>query len=93
MAALAVALFDMPYGYYVLLRILICGACIYLANVDAQMGRSRWAWLLGGLAVLYNPIFKIHLGREIWWITNLATIWFLAIHMWSFARTAQAAKN
>ena len=86
MAALAAALMDMPYGYYQLLRLLVCGVCIYLAVRDAESGRVGWAWVLGGVAVLYNPIFRIHLNREIWSIVNVATICLFAIHMWSFRR-------
>jgi hypothetical protein len=83
MAALAVALLDMPYGYYGLLRVLVCGACAYLAAQDANHGKAEWAWVLGGCAVLYNPIFKIPLGRELWAAVNVATILMLGLHMWS----------
>ena len=38
--------------------------------------------MLGGFGVLYNPIFKFPLSRDIWSIVNVATICLLAIHMW-----------
>jgi hypothetical protein len=81
MAALAIALLDMPYGYYALLRVLVCGVCVYLATNEAQSERAEWAWILGGCAVLYNPIWKVPLGRELWSIDNVATIIMLAVHM------------
>lgn len=93
MMALAVALLDLPYGYYVLLRLLVCGICIYLAMQDAYAGRAGWAWVLGGVAVLYNPIFRIHLNREIWSIVNVGTIAFLAAHMWSVWRVDKYAND
>jgi hypothetical protein len=83
MAALAAALFEWPYGYYVLLRLLVCGVCIYLAAWDASLKRVPWIWVLGGCAVLYNPFMRIHLDREIWAVVNVATIGLLALHMWS----------
>ena len=83
--ALGVALFDMPYGYYGLLSLLVCGVCLYLA-VQERNGGSGWAWILGGCALLYNPIFKIHLGREIWPLVNVATIALLAAHLWRSSR-------
>jgi hypothetical protein len=86
MVALAVALLELPYGYYVLLRLLVCGVCIYLATHDARGGRETWAWVLAGAAVVYNPIFRIHLNREIWSIVNVATIVLLVAHMWSVSR-------
>lgn len=86
MAALAAALLDLPYGYYVLLRLLVCGVCIYLAAREREDGRNTWVWLLGGCAVLYNPIFRIHLNRDIWSVVNIATIGLFAVHMWSASR-------
>jgi hypothetical protein len=85
MVALGVALFDMPYGYYGLLRVLVCGVCLYLAAKEGD-GGSGWVWILGGCALLYNPIFKFHLGREIWAVVNIATIALLAAHMWRHSR-------
>jgi low affinity Fe/Cu permease len=86
MAALGVALLDMPYGYYMLVRLLICGVCAYLASRDADSGRTGWVWVLGGCAVVYNPIFKFPLSREIWTIVNVATIALLAVHMLQTSR-------
>lgn len=90
MMALAVALLELPYGYYTLLRLLVCGVCIYLATQEVQVGRTGWAWVLGGVAVLYNPIFRIHLNREIWSIVNVATIGLLAVHMRSVWRVERS---
>lgn len=89
MAALAGALLHMPYGYYMLLRLLICGIAAYLASQDASAGRTAWAWVLGGCAVLYNPIFKFPLGRDLWGSVNVATILLLGIHMWQHQRGLQ----
>jgi len=82
MAALAAGLMNLPYGYYMLLRLLVCGVCAYLADRDAQIGQRGWAWVLGGFAILYNPIFKMPLEKEIWTFANSATIVILAVHMW-----------
>jgi hypothetical protein len=82
-AALTFALFELPYAYYTLLRFVVCGTCVYFALSEADAGRTKWAWVLGGVAVLYNPIIRIHLSRDLWAVINFATIWFFAIHMWS----------
>jgi len=86
MAALSVALLEMPYGYYTLLRLLVCGVCLYLVAWDSEHGRKSWVWVLGGCAVLYNPVFRIHLDRELWSFVNVATIGLFAAHMWSHRR-------
>ncbi|MCL6678632.1 hypothetical protein LZ519_04775 [Sphingomonas sp. RG327] len=81
MAALAVALLELPYGYYVLLRLVVCGVCIHLAVQENNAGRTGWTWVLGAVAILYNPIFRIHLNRDIWSVVNIATILLFVVHM------------
>lgn len=68
-----------PYGYYVLLRIVLCGVSAFLAYRAYELGKESWVWILGLTAVIYNPLIRIHLTREIWTVINLATIVVLAI--------------
>jgi len=72
---LVIALFPIrAYGFYVLLKLVVCGGCAFLAvKADAE-GRRCMVWFLGGLAVLYNPIIRFPLGREIWTVVNIVTI-------------------
>lgn len=74
MAALAIALLDMPYGYYQLLRVGICLAAGFAAYFSSQSGGAAWTGLFVAIAVVYNPIAKLALGRELWGIVNVATI-------------------
>ena len=62
------------YGYYVLLKLVVCGGCGFLAANAYDDGRKHLVWLLGGLAVLYNPIIRFPLGRELWMVINVLTI-------------------
>lgn len=62
-----------PYGYYILLRWVCCAAFTYLAVKAHAQGKEGWVWVLGVTAVVYNPIFRIHLTREIWSVLNIAT--------------------
>ena len=60
------ALADWPYGYYQLLRLVTCGASVYIA-VLAYSWEKVWAtWLFGFIAVLFNPLLPVHLPRELW---------------------------
>ena len=68
-----------PYGYYILLRIVCCAVCAYLALTAAGTGKTQWTWILGIFAVIYNPIVRIHLTREIWSVVNVVTIIVLAV--------------
>lgn len=70
---------ETPYGYYLLLRIIICGICAFLAFRALKIGNEIWVWILGVTAVIYNPIFRIHLTREIWTVVNIATVVMLAV--------------
>ena len=65
---------DMPYGYYVLLRWIMCGILAFLAFVALERKKSEWVWILGIAAAIYNPFVTIHLGKEIWSIANVITI-------------------
>ena len=60
------ALAPWPYGYYQLLRFVVCGVSIYVA-VIAYDWQKIWAtWLFGLLAVLFNPLIPVHLTWELW---------------------------
>ncbi|MDI9433931.1 MAG: hypothetical protein QM570_19615 [Planctomycetota bacterium] len=64
--ALFAALGQWPYGYYTVLRFIVCGAGGYTAFVLYGWGRIGLAWLFGFIAVLFNPVVPIHLSRELW---------------------------
>mgnify|MGYP001256845709 FL=1 len=74
MIALGLALLPLPYAYYMLLRVGMCGVCAYLAYTASQSSEQSLAWALGITAVIYNPFAPLHLGREVWTLINLATI-------------------
>lgn len=78
---------DMPYGFYILLRLFTSGVCLY----SAVKFKTEWAkWIFGGLAVLYNPVLPIHLGdKDAWTVINLITI----IYMWAALYFENKAKK
>lgn len=65
---------ENPYGYYILLRWVCCAAFAYVALKALAQGKEGWVWVLGVTAVVYNPILRIHLTREIWSVINVVTI-------------------
>lgn len=77
---LFIALFDgLPYGYFTLLRFVICIVSAYLAyKIYKDNKESLWVWAFGFIAILFNPIIIIHLQREQWWVIDLiAGIFFV----------------
>lgn len=67
------ALADNPYGYYQILRWVICGLTGYSAYLAYENDKNVWTWIFGITAVLFNPIAPIHLSRETWSVINLIT--------------------
>lgn len=86
--ALGVALFDLPYGYYQLLRVLLFCVSLYLAYWSHQRHEQTWTWVFAALAITYNPFIRLHLGAGVWPFVNVATIFALAIHWWTSGRSA-----
>lgn len=60
------ALGQWPYGYYTLLRLVVCGAGAYTAFLMYEWHRPGLAWLFGFIAVLFNPVIRVHLSRDLW---------------------------
>ena len=63
-------LFDMPYGYFQVVRTVGMVGFIWLYNIELG-NDNKYIWIAS--AILINPIFKIPLGREIWNIIDI--IW------------------
>ena len=71
---MAIGILPMPYGYYNLSRLVVCGCSIYFAINSRSKDQDLFVWVFGALAVLYNPILPIHLyEKELWMIVNLVT--------------------
>jgi hypothetical protein len=60
------ALGRWPYGYYQLLRFVVCGVSAYLAYMTYNWQKIWAVWLFGFIALLFNPLIVIHLSRELW---------------------------
>ena len=64
-------LLDMPFGFYQLVRIVSLigfGILAYKANEE---NKNTEMIIYGGLALLFQPFFKIALGREMWNIVDV----------------------
>jgi hypothetical protein len=73
MGVLSLGLMDMPYGYYTLLRFVVCffgfGFAAFLFERDNK------TWMLMALwGIIYNPFIPIYLSRDIWFPINIVTI-------------------
>jgi hypothetical protein len=66
-----ICLADMPYGYYQFVRFAGLIGFTILAYEANQQGKQREMIIYGGLALLFQPFFKVALGREIWNIVDV----------------------
>lgn len=78
--AVAIGLLPLPYGYYMLLRLFLCGVSLYFLTQPIGV-RDAEKWVLAGLVVLYNPIAPVELGsKPLWSIINIGTVvWFATL--------------
>ncbi|SIR14556.1 DUF6804 family protein [Maribacter ulvicola] len=64
-------LLDMPYGYYEFVRFLAFAGFGYLAYKANQVEKSEQVFIYIALALLFQPFYKIALGRELWNIVDV----------------------
>lgn len=77
---LFLALLPLPYGYYILLRFLVCFGTIRELFI-APSNNIDTTFILIAIAVLYNPIIKMPLGRPIWTIVNVLTALYFIFYL------------
>lgn len=81
-AMLFLCLADMPYGYYELVRFVAMVGFVILANDSRQQDRQTEMIIYIGLALLFQPFFKIALGREMWNVVDVIVGAALLISAW-----------
>lgn len=73
--ALAVLFFlcllDMPYGFYQLVRFVALAGFAILAYKANEQGQKTEAIIYVCLAILFQPLIKIALGRELWNVVDV----------------------
>jgi hypothetical protein len=62
---------DMPYGYYQFVRFAGLVGFAILAYQAYEQGRQVEMIIYGGLALLFQPFFKIALGRQMWNVVDV----------------------
>lgn len=75
----SICLFDMPYGYYQLVRFAGLVGFGYLAFKANENKQKEMAIVFIGLALLFQPFFKIALGRQIWNVVDVIVSVFLIV--------------
>lgn len=68
---LFLCLLPMPYGFYELVRFVALIGFAFLAFQANQNKNSTAVFIYISLALLFQPFFKIALGRELWNIVDV----------------------
>ena len=80
--ALLLCLLPLPYGYYELVRWggMVCLGV--LAFQSYQQKQEGWTVAYAALALLFQPFFKIALGRDVWNVVDVAVAGLLLWTVW-----------
>ena len=72
---MGIGVLPMPYGYYNILRVVVCVSAIFMTVRATKTPNGQLAmWLFAGLALLYNPVLPVHLNEKaIWMMVNAVT--------------------
>ncbi|BCH59159.1 hypothetical protein RvVAR0630_17830 [Agrobacterium vitis] len=65
------ALAPWSYGFYSLLRLVVCAAALYAGIQLLERDRNISIGLFV-VAFIFNPLLPLHLTREIWSVLNVA---------------------
>lgn len=76
-----ICLADMPYGYFQIVRFAALVGFAILAYNANQQGQKREVIIYVCLAILFQPLIKIALGRAIWNVIDVVVGVYLIISL------------
>lgn len=79
----------MPYGFYQFVRFAGLIGFVILAYQANEQGKQIEMIIYGAFAILFQPFFKIALGREIWNIVDVIVGIGLILSIWISPKKAQ----
>jgi uncharacterized membrane protein len=85
------ALAKHGYGYFTLLRFVVCIVTVFSAFLAYSQNKKNWAWILGGIAALFNPVIPIHLNRELWSVIDIIVAIVLIVSLFSIKTKIEAS--
>lgn len=74
---------DMPYGFYQFIRFTGLLGFAVLAYQANQQGKQTEMIIYGGLVLLFQPFFKIALGRQMWNVVDVVVAIGLILSLFS----------
>lgn len=62
------------YGFYTLARIAVAGTAVLLGVVFGERDRPGLVTVMIALAIVFNPLFPLSFGRDVWLVLDLLAI-------------------
>lgn len=90
-AMLILAFADLPYGFYQMLRIVCTATLAWLMITIWEKSPVFERSIIILLAISYNPIFKIHMERDVHAIVNFVTVAVVAVVYFRHRKTIENA--
>jgi len=69
---LLLALFDMPYNYYTVLRFAVFIVSMVVIYTALPLEKHWLTIVFSLIAILFNPFIKISFDREVWALVDVA---------------------
>ena len=90
---LLVAVAPLPYGYFMLLRVVTFSFWVLLSIDLNKAGMRTPTFISIILALLLNPFFKISLGREIWMVADISAALLATTFLFKLNRMNQTNQS
>ena len=68
---LVIAVLPLPYGYFMLLRLVVTAAAAYVAYENFSRDIASWGIVFVIIALLFNPFYVVHFDKALWAVIDL----------------------
>ena len=69
--ALFLAMLPLPYGYYEILRVVVCLGVVFIVVKEWNSLDTTTKAILTVIAILFNPFSPIYLSKMVWVLIDL----------------------
>lgn len=90
---LFLAIPKLPYGYYILLRWVVTISALFSVWVAYDSEDKFWLFLMGGIAILFNPIIPVHFTKEIWVVIDIVVAILFLVSIFTIKPKRQLLKE
>ena len=90
---LLLAIPKLPYGYYILLRWVVTISALFSGWVAYDFEDKFWVFVMGGIAILFNPIIPVYLTKDIWVVIDIVVAILCLVSIFTIKPKRQLPKE